>query len=170
MRAVLFMLLCAWAAALPFLRSKKNPGLDANSAAAWPSTFEGRPLQPLPLTALETRFAGGFPGDMARFTDGRREILFRRVASATRRLHPSAECLEATGHVVKPLPAWTDGRGRTWSRLEATKDGVPFTVRESICEDAGVACWSDVPAWYWPAVLGRSVGPWTAVTVSGRED
>jgi hypothetical protein len=178
MRAILFIGLCAWAFLLPLLESRAASRPQASGETGprrpWPTTFEGRTLRPLPLTSVEKRFAGDFPGEMARFTDGRREILFRRVREATRRLHPSAECLEASGHAVHPLPAWTDDGGRTWSRMEAVKDGKSLTVRETICEEDALACWSDVPAWYWPAMLGRSSGPWTAVTVSetgnGRAD
>jgi hypothetical protein len=123
------------------------------------------------MLPLEDRFAGEFPGAMARFTDGRREILFRRVEAPTRKLHPSAECLGAAGHAVKPLPARTDTDGHAWSRSEAEKDGETLEVWESICEDrqdGKGACWPDIPSWYWQALLGKSRGPWTAVTVSGR--
>ena len=41
----------------------------------WPSTFEGRTLTPLPLNEMETKFATGFPGRIARFSDGEREII-----------------------------------------------------------------------------------------------
>jgi hypothetical protein len=135
-------------------------------------------LRPLALTPLETRFAGAFPGTMARFTDGSREILFRRVARPTRKLHPASDCLRASGYTVQPLPAETGSPGRTWSRLAAERKGERLEVREIVVAGDGMLAavggagggesWTDVSAWYWNALWGRSGGPWTAVTVSRR--
>ena len=46
-------------------------------APEWPSQFEGRPLFPLELTEQERGFQSGFPGHVARFTDGSHEIVMR---------------------------------------------------------------------------------------------
>src|SRR5262245_8451285 len=58
----------------------------------WPSTFEGRSLRELPLSEREERFGAGFPGRIARFTDGQRELIIRWVAAPTRQLHSAADC------------------------------------------------------------------------------
>ena len=66
-------------AALRVLRSDRHP-LQA--------TFEGRPLEALPLTERETRFAADFPGRIGRFRRGRgpaRDTRQRGRASSGRR-------------------------------------------------------------------------------------
>ncbi len=184
-RLMLFIPVCAWAALTP-LRSGTGGGENRAGGGgyvteAWPARWEGRPLRPLALTPPETRFAGTFPGTMARFTDGSREILFRRVTRPTRKLHPASDCLRASGYTVTPLPAETAGPGRTWSRLAATRKGERLEVRELVVAGDGTAAgtsalegagnaetWTDVSAWYWNALWGRSAGPWTAVTISRR--
>lgn len=184
---ILLILACAWAACLPFLdRKTRGSGAAGGSAAArtvaWPTHWEGRALRPLPLTPEETKFAGVFPGDLARFTDGSAEILFRRVDSPTRKLHPSADCLRATGYAVKPRPAVSTPDGRTWSCHLAKRGGETLLVREIVVAGSGEtgsgkpgagkadagASWTDISSWYWHALWGDAKGPWTAVTLSRR--
>lgn len=180
--SLLLILACAWAACLPFLdRMAPAPGAAGGRASvrsdAWPTHWEGRALRPLPLTPEETRFAGAFPGALARFTDGSAEILFRRVDRPTRKLHPSADCLRATGYAVKPRPAVTTPDGRTWSCHLASRQGETLLVREIVVAGNGDAgsgksgsgeSWTDIPSWYWHALWGDAEGPWTAVTLSRR--
>lgn len=168
------VLACAWAALAPLLRTGRDAGhptppsgsLPAE-APRWPADWEGRPLRPLPLTALEAGFAAEFPGTMARFTDGTSELLFRRVDGPTRKLHPGVDCLRAAGYAVKPLPARRDAQGRTWSRLLASRRDAALEAREIILDRDGRS-WSDVSAWYWHALWDGSRGPWMAVTRSVR--
>jgi hypothetical protein len=47
----------------------------------------------------------------------------------------------------------------------ASKAGVALRVCEHI-QDAGGQDFADTSAWYWAAALGRSQGPWRAVTVT----
>ncbi len=68
----------------------------------WPQTFEGRSLTELALTKREIAFAEDFPGRIARFSDGRREIILRWVALATRRLHPASDCFKGLGYSITP--------------------------------------------------------------------
>lgn len=172
-RLPLFFSLCALAALLPFVPAAA-PAASVPGFPGWPETFEGRPLRPLPLAEGERRFLGGFPGRAAKFTDGKREILLRWVAEPSRRLHPSADCLRGAGAAVRPLPAWRDRQGRLWGCQEMTRDGRRFRVRERIIASAcsagndTVAAWTDVSSWYWAAVLGRTQGPWWAVTVAEK--
>lgn len=166
--ALLFALACASAAFMPLMSESGEAASETSAEAGiWPARWDGATIRPLPLTPEEKRFTGAFPGTLARFTDGSREILFRRVAQPTRKLHPSADCLRAIGYAVTPLPAETDSQGRTWSRLKATRLDVSLEVKELVVDNAG-RTWSDVPSWYWHAVWGKTPGPWTAVTVSRR--
>jgi hypothetical protein len=178
---MLFIMACAGAALVPLLsgvaggtrvdedaRGHEAPG----AAVSWPTHWEGRPLRPLALTPQERTFAGAFPGAMARFTDGSMEILFRRVDRPTRNLHPSSDCLRAWGYSVKPLPAQTAAPGHTWSCFLAKRNGESLQVREMVMtgngEQSAQESWTDVSSWYWNAFLGRTKGPWTAVTLSRR--
>ena len=175
LRLPVFFTLCAAAVLLPFVPAA-GPAAPAPGFPGWPEIFEGRPLRLLPMAESERRFLGDFPGRAAKFTDGEREILLRWVAEPSRRLHPSADCLRGAGAEVRPLPAWRDRQGRLWGCQEMVRDGRRFRVRERITagppgagDDSGAA-WTDVSAWYWAALLGRTKGPWWAVTIAERLD
>ena len=129
LRLPLFFSLCFAASLLPFLPSS-GPTAPAPGFPGWPESFEGRPLRRLPLAESERRFLEGFPGRVAKFTDGEREILLRWVAEPSRRLHPSADCLRGAGAAVRPLPAWRDRQGRLWGCQEMVRGGRRFRVRE----------------------------------------
>jgi hypothetical protein len=86
------------AAATPYLAgSSERPAVTVDGFPGWPSTFEGRPLTSLPLTRRDELLARDFPGRIARFTDGRSEIVLRWVMGATRQLHPVADCFRGIG-------------------------------------------------------------------------
>jgi len=171
-----FGALCTAAAAAPLLSGPLNlqsmlhgalPRVPRGAAGAfpgWPLQFEGASLTALPLSALEQRFQANFPGRVGRFTDGRREIILRWVAEGSRKLHAASDCFKANGHALTPQPIAVSG-GQRWSGFIARKKGQRLLVRERIHDAAG-AQWSDVSAWYWAVQLGRSQGPWWAVTVA----
>ena len=140
---------------------------EAVAFSGWPATFEGRALTPLEPSEREVRFAAGFPGKVAAFTDGERTILLRWVARETRKLHPAAHCLRGLGYAVRPGPVWRDAAGRNWGTTRAVRGGAVWTVRERICDARGSE-WTDVSAWWWDAWGGRSGGPWWAATVFER--
>ncbi len=158
---------CAIAAVTPLLTQTGSSAQPA-SPSAWPTTFEDRLLQPLALTGREQRMTEGFPGHVARFTDGHREIIIRHVLQPTRRLHPASDCFRAGGYIVKPLPLWRDAEDRAWGQFEAIRAGERLIVRELVYDETGT-CWSDASAWFWSSTLRRSTGPWWAITVCTRE-
>ena len=41
----------------------------------------------------------------------------------------------------------------------------PLVVREAVTDGRG-GQWTDVSAWYWSALMGRSEGPWWAFTLA----
>src|SRR4051794_38007133 len=98
-----FLGVCLIAAAVPLLPAPPAPAA-ASGFPGWPVEFEGRPLRPLPLTALEERFADNFPGRLGRFSDGEREIILRWVTRETRTLHPAADCFKASGYELTHMP------------------------------------------------------------------
>ncbi len=167
MRGIIFFLIASVAAlAVPWLTnraviSERQPGFGG-----WPSSFEGRKLQALPLTERERQFVEGFPGRVARFTDGRREYIMRWVSRPTRSLHPASDCFRGQGYQVHHNPVMIDESGYAWGSFEARRDGTSLLVRERVYDVSGTGSWTDIPAWYWSALLGRSNGPWMAVTIA----
>jgi len=163
MKWILYALLCA-AAALAPLTATTHAAPASDQFPGWPTHFDNVALRQLPLSPIEERFQQNFPGRVARFTDGRREVIMRWVASGTRKLHASSDCFKANGYTLEPQPIAQEG-GARWSRFTAAKDGQTMEVRERIVDRSG-AQWSDVSAWYWAVQLGQSSGPWLAVTVA----
>jgi hypothetical protein len=163
----LYLAACLLAAVVPFLPLKVGPKGSETSAAfpGWPTHFEGRPLTPLPLSEREQRFGTDFPGRIARFTDGEREIVIRWVTEASRKLHPASDCFEGVGYRVSPLPLRVDGEGKRWGSFSAVRQNEKLRVSERIYTDGGDS-WADVSAWYWAAAGDTSAGPWWAITVA----
>jgi hypothetical protein len=117
------------------------------------------------LSEREERFGAGFPGRIARFTDGRRELIFRWVAAPTRQLHSATDCFRGLGYSTTTSTLWRQEDGNIWHRLTAARGAARLTVREAITDGAANR-WTDVSHWYWEALLGRTQGPWWAITVA----
>ncbi|MDR1935063.1 MAG: hypothetical protein LBS49_05715 [Candidatus Accumulibacter sp.] len=142
----------------------------ADSAVEWPAAWRGRRLRPLALSAVEQRFAQGFPGKIARLTDGRNMLVWRHVARPTRMLHPATDCYRALGWRIhgEHLEQLENGRqGERWRCFvaEQAREGARLRVCERIEDRAGQG-FTDASAWYWAAITGQSAGPWRAVTVA----
>jgi len=157
------------AALVPWLAAQSEPSGSAAVIAfpGWPAAWEGKTLTELPLTEIEQRFNTNFPGKIARFTDGKREIVIRWVTEATRQLHPASDCFQGLGYSVKPLAIHRDEKGLLWSSFAASKGNERLRVYERIYTDSGES-WTDVSAWYW-AALRQNSGSWWAVTVAEKE-
>ena len=170
-RTTLYLTVCILAALLPLLpvQSKQAQGANPHVAfSGWPAQLEGQVLRPLPLTERELRFGEDFPGQIGRFTDGRREVIIRWVTEPTRKLHPASDCFEGLGFHVQPLPLHVAGDGSLWSSFIAAHGNERLRVRERIYTDSGES-WTDASSWYWAAALDRSTGPWWAITVAETE-
>lgn len=115
-------------------------GFVKGSAPA-PVDFPGWPKQLAgqPLQLVEEVVVAGFPGRIGRFEADREGVVLRWVSRPTRMLHSSADCFRARG--------------------------LTFQGSERIY-DADGHCFDDVSQWFWAAALGRSHGPWLAVTRS----
>ena len=153
------------AAILPFLATNNAPVAAKAKPVEWPVEFNGLPLERLELSEVEKSFGKDFPGEIARFTDGSREIIIRWIKKESRKLHPSADCLKGSGYSVTHLPLRNDSDGRHWGCVEAARDGIKLRVCEIIYDESGHS-WSDTSSWYWAALLGKSEGPWWAMTVA----
>jgi hypothetical protein len=160
-----FALIGLAAALAPTMSTRDLPGA-AMSATDWPSHYEGRPIAAIPAAPEDALLASRFPGQVARFSDGRRQIVLRRMASATRRLHPARDCFRATGHAIAPAPMRVT-RGQAASCFSASRTGRTLLVCEQV-RDARGRSWPDIPSWYWSAAFGTSDGPWTAALTVER--
>ena len=143
----------------------KDTALRHGMEALWPATLDGMPLSPLPLTSREERFARAFPGQIAKFRSHDSEIIFRRVTSATRRMHPSGDCLRAAGFTVTGKPVFQDADGRLWGCAIAERNGQEWRVRERFMDSTQSRACTDASAWFWAAVMHPAEGPWLAITV-----
>lgn len=139
----------------------------ASTTIAWPGSYEGRPIKPLAPAPEDALLAGQFPGRAARFSDGRRQIVLRRLDAATRRLHPARDCFRATGHAIAPAPMRVSADRRAASCFIATRGGRRMLVCEQV-RDADGRSWPDISSWYWSALTGTSQGPWTAALTVER--
>ena len=170
-RTTLYIVACLLAALAPWLSIESRPQGDKTFSTVfpgWPTHFEGRALTALPLSERERRFGSDFPGRIARFTDGQREVIIRWVTEPTRKLHPASDCFEGIGYRVQPIPLRVDETGARWGGFTATRGGEKLRVYERIYADGG-GSWTDVSAWYWAAAGEKSAGPWWAVTVAEKE-
>ncbi|MCL2345731.1 MAG: hypothetical protein FWC58_07765 [Desulfobulbus sp.] len=163
------MLLCLlWSAASAWQHDEHNGRPPSVSARfqEWPSQWEGAPLRPLALDEVEHRFAERFPGVIARFTDGRRIFVLRRVDAPTRMLHPATDCYRALGYRIRQERLEQDAEARRWRCFVAERQGGrKLRVCERIVDAAGAA-FTDASDWYWAAIGGHSHGPWQAVTLA----
>jgi exosortase len=145
--------------------------VEPTTAIEWPTQFEGQPLRPLALSAVEQTFAAEFPGAIARFANGTQSVTLRHVNRATRKLHPAADCYRGLGYAITHISL--EQRVATSSRstpalqrcFVATKSGKQLRVCEYI-EDAGGHSFTDASSWYWAAIAAQSHGPWQAVTTA----
>ena len=170
---IVFVIACCLAALTPLLsfESKKNIGAKNSDQnfPGWPAAFDGRSLHELSLNQGELRFENEFPGKLGKFSDGTREIALRWVTEPTRMLHPVVDCLKGLSYAVKPQPLFVDEAGQRWGCVLAIRKDQTLRVRERIYDSTGQQ-WTDVSSWYWAALLGKTTGPWWAVTVAERQD
>ena len=159
MRLVLFILAAFAAAVAPLLPSAGGAG-TAGAPRPWPTHYEGRPLTPLPARPEDRVLGRSFPGRVARFSDGRRQIVLRQVDEATRLLHPASDCFRAIGYEVAPAPMRMSAGGPA-SCFTARRGGKAWLACEQVRDGAGRS-WPDISSWYWAAMLGTSSGPWLA--------
>ena len=144
-----------------------HPAPESAAPAFTEFTFEGvtLPLEPLPSTPMEQAFAATFPGSLGSYGWSGRQVILRRVTSATRRLHPSRDCLRAAGYETTESIIETHADGSQWASFTATRDEWQLKVRERIVSEANTEAWTDCSAWYWDALLHPLNGPWRAETV-----
>lgn len=158
------LVLCAL---LPLLRPTvvRADGGATQAFAETPRVWQGRALRPLALSVVEQRFAAHFPGRIARLTDGEQLLVLRDVSTPTRMLHPAADCYRGLGYRIAQARLERDAEALLWRCFVAERVGVKTRVCERIVDTNG-ASFTDTSSWYWSAQLGRSRGPWLAITTA----
>jgi hypothetical protein len=156
----LVLLVCAlW----PLAGRGHAEALHALPAQEWPTEIDGAPLRPLALTAVEQRFAHKFPGRIGRFEAAGDVWVLRDVARPTRALHPAGDCFRGLGYRIDQTQLHHDADARLWRCFIAERDGERLRVCERIVDAQGQG-FVDASSWFWSAALGRSTGPWRALT------
>lgn len=163
---IIFIHICA--ALVPLTVSQSSIRDSDSDFPGWPKEFDGQALEKLELTERERGFTNGFPGKIARFTDGSREIVIRYIERASRSVHPSADCLRGSGFRLEPRPIRRDNNAKLWGCVLAEREGVGYRVCERIYDRFDRDSWYDVSSWYWAAQLNHTQGPWWTVTVAER--
>ena len=163
--ALAALLVTCTLAPIAWPRDAFAPAAPEPAATEWPREWQGRVLRPLALDAVEARFAAHFPGRIERLTDEESVLVWREVRSPTRMLHPAADCYRGLGYRIVDARLERDAEARLWRCFVAVRDGRRVRVCERI-EDARGASFTDASSWFWTAHLGRSTGPWHAITVA----
>jgi hypothetical protein len=158
----LLALVLAACASWPLL-AQRDGAPTPRTSIEWPHEWDGARLRPLALGALEQRLAARFPGSVTRFDAGDHLLVLRDVQQPTRMLHPAADCYRGLGYRIEATRLERDAGKRLWQCFEAQREGRRVRVCERIV-GADKQAYTDTSAWYWAATLGRSQGPWRAVT------
>lgn len=185
-----FLLACAATAGLTMLPGGIPAATASTTTVAWPKTWQGQTLSPIPLPSEWDSFLSGFPGAWAQFRvgDTGKVVLMRYCTIATRMLHPAENCYLALGGDCTPMPSLRDEQGHVWSRFEYTApDGAKRTVSQCYfalseidtsrqlparVDDVSdwlrsATSWSDASAWYWASSMpGSDVRATLAITVA----
>jgi len=136
--------------------------------AGFPDRYAGERLTAESAPAELAEFYRSFPGSVAHFRSGSARYVFRWVTEPTRRLHPARHCYRASGYETDHEKVCIRGDGQRYGCFTAERAGRRVRVSERIYDENGGG-WTDVSAWYWAAVFGRSQGPWWVVTIAEPE-
>lgn len=168
MRCLIFITLHLAAGLASFANWDNNSVKTAQSFQQWPTEFEGLPLIRLPIAEKEQGFTDSFPGKIARFTDGSREIIIRYIEKPSRKVHPSADCFRGSGYKIQPQPISKDQNNNLWGCVTAKRNEKSYQVCERIYDETGKS-WYDMSSWFWSTLLERKTGPWWAITVAEQQ-
>ncbi len=135
-----------------------------SSFPGWPTHYEGKLLKRLELSEREKGFVQRFPGKIARFSDGNREIIIRWIQAPTRQLHPASDCFRGVGYSIKFLPMQTNKAGNGMGCFAMTKGSSRLRVCEFIKDQSGNS-WSDVSSWYWHSLFSNKNDHWWSYVI-----
>jgi hypothetical protein len=135
----------------------------------WPTHYEKKSLKRLKLTEKEKGFLNAFPGKIARFTDGRRELIIRWIEEPTRRLHPASDCFKGMGYTIVPQAIQRNKKDIKMGCFTAKKENNVLNICEYI-EGSNGSNWSDISAWYWGAVFEQSPKGWMSYVIAENKN
>jgi hypothetical protein len=166
MKAALPALLVAFtlAAAAPLAPTVATPVARGAAFGGWPDRFDGAPLRRMAAGPQDEWFARDFPGKVARFAAGERQVVIRWVNAPTRRLHPASHCFQGAGFELTPSPMRPDAKGALMSCFTARKGRESLRVCEQL-RGANGATWPDVSSWYWSALTAPAGASWWSYVV-----
>jgi len=166
--AGVFLLTLALASAAPLFprATLRGPGA-ATAFPGWPAEFEGTRLERMAPGREDTWFTRDFPGKVARFAAGDRQVVVRWVNSPTRRLHPASQCFTGAGYSVTPAPMVRSRDGALMSCFIARRGAEALKVCEQLRDPAGRS-WPDVSTWYWHALTSPAGEAWWAFVIVER--
>lgn len=156
------------AAAAPLLPKASLPQARGAAFGGWPRMLDGEPLRRIAAGPQDEWFARDFPGKVARFATGGRQVVIRWVNAPTRRLHPASHCFQGAGYQLSPLPMQQGTNGALMSCFSARKDGEAFRVCEQL-RGANGETWPDVSSWYWSALRAPAGSGWWSYVVVEQE-
>jgi hypothetical protein len=162
---LVFVAAAAAAAAAPLAVRTLPAAAAADAFPGWPAALDGRLLTELPLTPREAAFSRDFPGRIARFTDGEREIVLRWIAAPTRRLHPAADCFRGLGYRIETRPMRLASGGAPMSCFRAYGRTDTYDVCEQMTSTSG-RTWPDVSSWYWHALWSDRGATWWSLVIA----
>ena len=142
---------------LSLTRSKKIP-------LTLPEEYQEMHLIPCSLSKLEQEFAKQFPGTLKTYRHQQGVIIFRQVKGATRKLHESRVCLEASGFRLCAPKMETDSSGKIWQTYSAQNRKNKLRVRSIILSCSGEKSWPSVEKWFWSAFFSRPDEVYLAIT------
>jgi exosortase/archaeosortase family protein len=163
-----FVVACLLALTAAFVPRQSLSEPSVREFTGWPDTYAGRPLVAETAPPEVAEFYRRFPGKVAHFRSGSTLYVFRFLTEPTRRLHPAQHCYRASGYDTGPEHSCFRQDGERYGCFTARRGTQKIAVSERIY-DVNSGAWTDVSAWYWAAVLGRSQGPWWVVTIAERE-
>jgi hypothetical protein len=167
-RAAISLLALALAAFAPLLPRTPMPRLGAAADfPGWPTRFEGVALARMAPGREDGWFARDFPGKVARFSAGDRQVVVRWVNSPTRRLHPASHCFTGAGYALAPEPMTRTQDGALMSCFTARKGREALKVCEQFRDSKG-GSYPDVSAWYWHALAAPAGSAWWSFVIVER--
>ena len=169
MKSAAFLFALVLAASSPLLpKARLSPDSGNTAFPGWPTRFDGQPLAPMPLAAQDEYFTRGFPGKVARFATGGRQVVLRWVNAPTRRLHPASHCFAGAGYEIRPLPMDMGSDGALMSCFSARKPHEALRVCEQLRGAEGRS-WPDISSWYWHAVTAPAGSSWWSYVIVEHE-
>ena len=128
-----------------------------------PEEYQHLFLMKCPPTKLETEFARQFPGQIATYQHSDGILILRQVTGATRKLHNTSTCLQASGFDITEPRSITDTKQRQWTTYRASNKKNRLVVKSTILDRKGNS-WTSAEEWFWHAFFHSPYDTYLAIT------